>query len=415
MMDTNQNCTMRLAASAAHELACQMEPLPQEFAHRLLLLHLGQTGCLDAEDFTQYFLALARRFRAFAHCLAEFQQDVSAEDREFLVLSNTPLYLQMHLARYINAAGDGLAQMEALIGSREQCAFVGAAGKRDLIAVSPGYFFQSVGLMSDPVWERLFAGAAQKASKVTNVLGGDGASSGLLAACVLFHHDDALDQDCLDDAPAVDKLYRECRQQVAAGNANLQLTGVDLLMQTLKSMSHMYSSHHAVADTLLPCSRVDLHGDAGDISLADATDMSAVYQLFTGDDVGSGGREAKEAIRGHLRRRTLWLMSLSLDTWRTTTTENLDRATEAVVATIDNLDTGEEQLAAILGRRDSSLGQYTSTGLRKVHNSRESRSYIEANLIFFALGDVANLGGQEGASHPPPRPFRHLIKCQFLQ
>ena len=48
---------------------------------------------LSAADFTEFFLALSKRFAAFANCMPQFRA-LSSEDRDSLLISNTPLYLQ---------------------------------------------------------------------------------------------------------------------------------------------------------------------------------------------------------------------------------------------------------------------------------------------------------------------------------
>ena len=59
----------------------------------IFVLSYHRSNPLSAGDFNEFFLALSKRFAAFANCLPQFQA-LSSEDRDSLLIYNTPLYLQ---------------------------------------------------------------------------------------------------------------------------------------------------------------------------------------------------------------------------------------------------------------------------------------------------------------------------------
>ena len=59
----------------------------------VILFFCHSSSPLSAVDFTEFFQALSKRFAAFANCIPQFRA-LSPEDRDSLLISNTPLYLQ---------------------------------------------------------------------------------------------------------------------------------------------------------------------------------------------------------------------------------------------------------------------------------------------------------------------------------
>jgi hypothetical protein len=341
-----------------HENLCHQDPPSADLCQRLLLLHLGQTGCMVADDFTQYFLYLSRRFRTFASCIPEYQA-LSPADRDYLLLSNTPLYLHLHLARYINATGSGRRQIEALVGTKNACSNAATIGEDELLSMSFTCFAESLGIFIDSSWAELLACNASKLSKMSNSLLEPDAT-GALAACILFYQDKSFGcYNNLDSPNAINYAYENFCHQAAGGRPGNKI--VNFTMDTLKSMAHLYAKH----STVNSCSSGDSRQqqlssypasfalDLDDINLEEPENVLLVGLLFVDCVVDP---KVFKVIRSLLRKRVIWLLSMSSDLFPDfANIDDLDKATDLILLMINSLGSGEEQLGGILGRKDRAV------------------------------------------------------------
>lgn len=80
-----------------HKRVYAKSQVPQAFVDKLIAFHLGHLS-LSVSDLTDYFLHLDRTFSEFAYNVPAFRQ-LSPNDQSTLLLNNSPLYFQLHLAR----------------------------------------------------------------------------------------------------------------------------------------------------------------------------------------------------------------------------------------------------------------------------------------------------------------------------
>ena len=80
-----------------HKFVYEKSTVPENFVDKLIAFHLGHL-CLRTSDLTEYFLHLDQTFAAFAHNVPAFR-DLTPNDQNTLLLNNSPLYFQLHLAK----------------------------------------------------------------------------------------------------------------------------------------------------------------------------------------------------------------------------------------------------------------------------------------------------------------------------
>ena len=98
--------------------------------------------------------------------------------------------LQLHMAKYINATGNGRRQIEALVGQTTIHDNAGAAADDPpVVSLTFSCFGESVGLFGgDALWTDVMAGNANRISKAGGVmLDDDNSTLGLVAATILFY------------------------------------------------------------------------------------------------------------------------------------------------------------------------------------------------------------------------------------
>ena len=97
--------------------------------------------------------------------------------------------LQLHMAKYINATGNGRRQIEALVGPTIHNNAAGATTDDPVVSLTFSCFGESVGLFGeDALWTDVMAGNANRISKAGGVmLDDDNSTLGLVAATILFY------------------------------------------------------------------------------------------------------------------------------------------------------------------------------------------------------------------------------------
>ena len=117
---TSSDGTIWCTCSQTENRCLKMEVQKQQksaLASKFTSLHLG-LNVLAMQDLKLLFLELEQKFRRKALALPEFQA-LSFEDREGLLLANSPLYFQLCLAKYFNSNSSGTQQLESLFSKEE--------------------------------------------------------------------------------------------------------------------------------------------------------------------------------------------------------------------------------------------------------------------------------------------------------
>ena len=143
------------------------------------------------------------------------------------------MYLQLHLARYINATGSGTGQLEALVGPA-------AVGGEEPVSMTFSCFGESVGLFKDAFWTDIMTANANRISKVGRFLE-DHSIIGQVAATVLFYQDKTFPPDDLDEPTVVARSYETFKHDIISFGKRGR--DVDAVMETLNSMAHLYAAH----------------------------------------------------------------------------------------------------------------------------------------------------------------------------
>ena len=225
-----------------HQRVSATEPLPEEIASKVIAFHFGYPSlCVD--DVTRLLLLFERRFRTFAMNLPSFTR-LSSADQESLMLSNAPIYVQLHLANYFNA-GNGLEQLLSLIGDEWKDTESLAGLKQHLLTISLGYFTGATHLFKDQLWVDFFEVMVDKMSKLSSVCS-DPSVMGLLTACIIFYQDSAFrnDEDC-DDLKMVSEAFDQCVRDLLNEKISFfqSVSQIRQMIDSLRSMGHFYSAH----------------------------------------------------------------------------------------------------------------------------------------------------------------------------
>ena len=80
-----------------HKKVYELAKAPENFVDKVVAFHLGHMS-LSTSDLTDYFLHLDQTFAEFAYSVPAFR-DLTVNDQRTLLLNNSPLYFQFHLAK----------------------------------------------------------------------------------------------------------------------------------------------------------------------------------------------------------------------------------------------------------------------------------------------------------------------------
>lgn len=96
--------------------------------------------------------------------------------------------IQFHVAKYINATGNGRRQIEALVGPAGLVDSDNEEGTAadPVVSLTFSCFGESVGILKDALWTDVLTGNANRISKAGGVVE-DHSSVGLAAATMLFY------------------------------------------------------------------------------------------------------------------------------------------------------------------------------------------------------------------------------------
>lgn len=238
-----------MSPAEIHAWVCAQMPVPETFVDKLVAFHLGQLT-LTVDDLTSYYLYLDARFARFAHHLPAFRAIASDNDRATLITANSPLYFQLHMSRYINAAG-GLEQVKALLGPSlpedlSDCT--------KFLTVSFRYFASALRLFSDHTWLDMYELKADSLRKSGAV-----SDEHQLAPCIIFTCDSKEhDNDRLDNVAVIKSAFQQALLSAAEytgpkttskKKAKPTLTELIRSVETLKAMAHCYSGHANIHDS----------------------------------------------------------------------------------------------------------------------------------------------------------------------
>ena len=370
-----------ISPAGVHQRLTSVESIPEEFASKLVSLHFGHSY-MEVNDLTSLLLHLERRFYTFAKSLPEFQA-LSFQDQQSLLMANSSMYVQLHLAHYINA-GNGLKQIKALLG--DSTPEVLEEASNNLLTISFSYFAGILGLFNDKVYTDFYETLALKICRLDDVLSSSRAF-GEVSACILFYveSNSYVDED-FDDAHAIHSAFGRHSRELTAFCSKDQLRGT---METLKSLSHLYSAH--ANKTNVP--KYELPSSAG--AASGATAAATVRQQAAADseaqpwlkdqlslltnccqDICIGSDDlihlglalaveeknqfAKDVIVQVLRKRVCLIAAASNSSSQKMSNSdddspNVQSALQLVLRILDSCDSGADQLSMVLGQGDRDI------------------------------------------------------------
>ena len=261
---TTGESTNQLNINLIYENSLTCIPPPSNFAHKLQILHserINNSG-LNYSDFAEYYLYLDRRFRTFASNHPSFQR-LSHFDQQILLSSNSPIYFQYHMAKYIQGT-TGYQQLSSLLLPHD-------FPEMELIPVSFRFFNDAVRLFKESVYtefyESMAFNAAGNKARIPEM-------DGYLCASFLFYADKdtneclespgfifkefkkSLDliEHCRSKSPILTQLNKKTPEDINAlvktRHKSENLTVINdtksqniILCENLKKMVHFYTNH----------------------------------------------------------------------------------------------------------------------------------------------------------------------------
>lgn len=220
-----------------HERVCREIPMPQSLVDKIVAFHCGQLT-LTVENLIQLNLFLETRFRRFAENIPEFMT-LGEDDRNTLLLANSPYYFQLYMARYINSK-DGLSQVQALLG-RDIPTDLANCDK--FLSITFRYFASALVLFSDKTAMEVYEDKANLISKVA--LLDDERKLGHFVACIVFQNDSTRCRNDFDAPGAIARAF-DCAVKSAALQFEAKPywsspTNLISTIAKLKGMVHYYS------------------------------------------------------------------------------------------------------------------------------------------------------------------------------
>merc|ERR1719433_883845 len=156
-----------------HQKILQKAKLSEDFVDKLIGFHLGHFT-LTLDDFMEYFVHSNQVFAHFAHHCPGFRE-LTPNDQSLILMSNSTLYFQLHMASYINA-GNGLDQVKSLLRTNLPEDLLNCD---KFMTISFKYFASAMRLFQDEVWLDTYHHYALR-------LKNNGLNFDEIAACILF-------------------------------------------------------------------------------------------------------------------------------------------------------------------------------------------------------------------------------------
>jgi len=156
-----------------HQKILQKAKLSEDFVDKLIAFHLGHFT-LTLDDLMEYFVHSNQVFAHFAHHCPGFRE-LTPNDQSLILMSNSTLYFQLHMASYINA-GNGLDQVKSLLGRNLPEDLLNCD---KFMTISFKYFASAMRLFQDEVWLDTYHHYALR-------LKNNGLTFDEIAACILF-------------------------------------------------------------------------------------------------------------------------------------------------------------------------------------------------------------------------------------